>query len=128
MKSVLEIYKAENFSFKDSGFSDGQDRWSSPYLYEKVKESGLVPERVCIRHLDLSRMPWQSGNVKSLDTFLYHMVRVQDSDYTIPIILGWDGYIMDGWHRLIKAILEGRKTIEAYRLEGYIEPDEKGKG
>jgi len=28
-----------------------------------------------------------------------------------------DGFIMDGWHRVVKALVEGRQTIKAVRFE-----------
>jgi ribose 5-phosphate isomerase len=45
-----------------------------------------------------------------------HMVAVQNADLRYPIILDEDGEIMDGRHRLIKAIIEGKKTIKAVRF------------
>lgn len=52
----------------------------------------------------------------TLTSFLYHLKRVQKADLSYPIILDSDGYICDGWHRVAKAILEGRTTIKAKRL------------
>ena len=33
------------------------------------------------------------------------------------------GYIADGWHRVIKALVEGRQTIKAIRIQEMPEPD-----
>ena len=44
-----------------------------------------------------------------------------DLDY--PIILCADGHLMDGMHRVAKALYEGRKNIKAVRFEVTPEPD-----
>ncbi len=40
-----------------------------------------------------------------------------------PVILSSEGRVMDGMHRIARALLEGRSTIEAVRFEGPLEPD-----
>lgn len=124
-KSLLEVYRADFKGFKDSSFSDSTgDRWSAEYLYKKVRELDLKPEKVKLRHMNLSCLPWQDGAIQNMDCFLFHAVRVQDCDTSIPVIMRHDGYVIDGWHRIAKAILEGKKEILAYRFECYIEPEE----
>ena len=122
-KSLLEVYQSDFKGFEDSYYSDSTgDKWPAKYLYEKVKEHGLQPESVTLRHLDLSCLPWQDGNIQNIDCFAYNAVRIQNCDTSIPIIMRQDGFIIDGWHRVVKAILEGKKTIKAYRFEEYVEP------
>ncbi len=123
-KSLLEVYENDFKGFEDSYYSDSSgDRWSAKYLYEKVKEHKLVAEKVKLRHLDLSHLPWQGGSIQNMDCFLYHAVRVQNCDTSIPVIMRQDGQIIDGWHRVAKAVIEGKKEILAYRFERYIEPE-----
>lgn len=45
-----------------------------------------------------------------------HMKRVMNVDITYPIILGADGHIMDGNHRIMRALLDGRTHIPAKRF------------
>lgn len=52
-----------------------------------------------------------------------HARLILDTDLKYPIILGADGRVMDGMHRVAKAYLEGRATILAVRLEVDPEPD-----
>jgi hypothetical protein len=125
-KSLLEVYRADFNGFEDSFYSDSTgDKWSAKYLYEKANECKLKPEKVKLRHLDLSHLPWQDGSIQNMDCFIYHAVRVQDCDTSIPIIMRQDGQIIDGWHRVAKAVLEGKREILAYRFEGYIEPEKR---
>ena len=127
MKTMLELYRDSFKGFGDSGYSasDGS-YWSAKYLYQKVKELGISCESVCLRHLDLSGLPWQDGTIPNLDLYLYHAVRVNDANPNIPIIMRTDGQIIDGWHRVVRAIIDGRENIMAYRFETYIEPEIMG--
>jgi hypothetical protein len=55
-----------------------------------------------------------------------HVRLVQAVDPTYPIILGADGRVMDGMHRVVLALLEGRETIPAVRFDVQPEPDFSG--
>jgi hypothetical protein len=52
-----------------------------------------------------------------------HVRLVQAVDLSYPIILGADGRVMDGMHRVIRAVLEGRVTISAVQFDVTPEPD-----
>ncbi|TML59404.1 MAG: hypothetical protein E6G17_11285 [Actinobacteria bacterium] len=52
-----------------------------------------------------------------------HLRLVEAVDLSYPIILGPDGRVMDGMHRIARALLEGRSTIAARRLRALPEPD-----
>ena len=60
--------------------------------------------------------------------WLSHLQAVMRSDLSYPIILDMDGYVMDGRHRIAKAILDGHRTIKAVRFSvtppwDYVEKD-----
>jgi len=40
-----------------------------------------------------------------------------------PIILSKEGRVMDGMHRIIKALLLGHKTIKAVQFKEDLQPD-----
>ena len=52
----------------------------------------------------------------TLRGFVQHMKMVIDADMSCPILLNQDGQIIDGRHRLAKALLEGYETIKAKRF------------
>jgi hypothetical protein len=52
-----------------------------------------------------------------------HLRLIEDVDLSHPIILGVDGRVMDGMHRIAKALLEGRSTISAVQFEVQPDPD-----
>jgi len=55
-----------------------------------------------------------------------HLQLIQETDLAHPIILGADGRVMDGMHRVAKAFLEGRSELEAVRFASDPEPDTVG--
>ena len=52
-----------------------------------------------------------------------HARLINEVDLSYPIILGADGRVMDGMHRVAKAILGGHTTIKAVRFRVQPEPD-----
>jgi hypothetical protein len=52
-----------------------------------------------------------------------HIQLVHEVDPSHPIILGVDGRVMDGMHRIALALLEGRSTINAVQFLVQPEPD-----
>jgi hypothetical protein len=58
---------------------------------------------------------------------LEHIRLIDETDLSFPIILGADGRVMDGMHRVAKALLQGRSEIEAVQFETDPEPDHVGR-
>jgi len=52
-----------------------------------------------------------------------HGRMIAAADLAWPVLLAADGRIMDGMHRVMKALLEGRATIPARRFPVTPEPD-----
>ena len=63
---------------------------------------------------------WQLKNFRD---YLAHYKRITEADLSKPIILRSDGYIMDGWHRIIKALYKGEKILPAKKFINDPEPD-----
>jgi hypothetical protein len=55
-----------------------------------------------------------------------HARLIEAADFGFPIILSSDGRIMDGMHRVLKALMQGRGQIHAVRFETDPEPDYVG--
>ena len=56
-------------------------------------------------------------SVNSSTGFVKEMQQVLDADLKHPIILDDEGYVMDGRHRVCKALLKGVKSIKAVRFD-----------
>ncbi len=53
------------------------------------------------------------------------MLLIKETDLNYPIILSSDGRVMDGMHRVAKALLEGQETIEAVQFSQDPKPEYK---
>jgi hypothetical protein len=54
----------------------------------------------------------------------YHTRVAIKADLQYPILLGEDGRVLDGHHRLLKALIDGHPTIKAVQFVIDPEPDE----
>ena len=108
-----EVSLGLEFKFSDSRYTRGKNGWLASSLYKQAEEDGLKPFDIPLAGLNLSFMPFKSGN---FDSFIWHMKRCMNADINIPIILDDLGTVCDGNHRIARAILEGKKYIKAYRL------------
>lgn len=88
----------------------GRHHWSVPRLFHLAKD--LPVFNAPLNCLSV----WKKYDV-TMREFVMHMKAVQDADLDYPIILDEDGEIMDGRHRIMKAMLLGHKTIKAVRFE-----------
>jgi elongation factor P hydroxylase len=63
------------------------------------------------------------GPVPTVRRVIEQVRLIRDVDCSYPIILGADGRVMDGMHRIARAILEGRSTVKAVQFKIEPEPD-----
>ena len=85
--------------------------WGIARLIDDTKD--LEPFDCPLAALDLSYQIWQDNDMVGL---AFHCKKVRDADLSKPIIIAWDGCIADGRHRIIKAIIQGKRTIKAVRM------------
>jgi hypothetical protein len=74
-----------------------------------------------IRELDENF--WFEAEIPTCRTVALHGKLIEETDLKHPIILSVDGRVMDGMHRVCKALLEDRTTITAVQFERDPEPD-----
>lgn len=79
-----------------------------------------------IRELDESYWGNEGPQRMTCREVVDHTRLMLDSDLAFPVILSSDGRVMDGMHRICKALLEGRSEIEAVRFVEDPEPDYVG--
>lgn len=63
------------------------------------------------------------GPTPTVRRIIDHVRLIQEADLSYPIILGSDGRVMDGMHRIARAILNGHSTITAVQFVDEPEPD-----
>lgn len=91
----------------------GDSVWVVANLIEHAK--ALTPFDLPLAAIYTGVHVWEP--IKSPYEFAQHMRRVLDVDTTHPVILDQEGFIMDGWHRVTRALIDGKATIPAVRFE-----------
>ncbi len=86
----------------------------------------FAPERVPLSEIrELNEPYWANENARQLTCreVVDHARLMLDCDLTFPVILSSDGRVMDGMHRVCKALLQGLAEIKAVRFDRDPEPD-----
>lgn len=96
---------------KDQMCTLGCHSWSISRLFELARELPIM--NVPLNHLNL----YYTYKKLTLREMVMHMKAVDAADLERPIILDEDGELMDGRHRLMKAMLLGSETIKAVRFD-----------
>jgi hypothetical protein len=113
------------YHFRNS--PEGLCAWSVHRLVEA--SSTLTSERVplaAIRELD--EPFWTGGENQKLTCreIVDHTRLILESNLAFPVILSSNGRVMDGMHRVCKALLQGLDHVEAVRFNDDPEPDYVG--
>lgn len=90
----------------------GDRMWKIQDLREAVK--GQPVHQVPIAFLDLAAHHFDMEG--GLIDFAIHMRHVNESDPDDPVIVDQWGRIIDGRHRLVKALMEGRTTVPMVKI------------
>lgn len=97
--------------------------WDVHRLVRLAKD--LPEERLlltCVRELDENY--WDDGELRmSCRQVVDHARLMAEADLSFPVILSSDGRVMDGMHRIGRALLEGRDWVAAVRFVRDPEPD-----
>jgi len=79
---------------------------------------------------ELEAFDWEIPSDRILDSWVWgddhisdHMARTLEADLSYPILL-WQGEIVDGYHRVLKALLLGRTHVKARQINLMPTPDE----
>lgn len=77
---------------------------------------------------ELDEAFWYSDDEDSptCRSVLGHAQLIHEADLRWPIILDSEGRVMDGMHRICKAVSLGRETIRAVRFDKPVAPDHVG--
>jgi hypothetical protein len=65
----------------------------------------------------------ENGKALTYRSVAAHLNLVHDADLKYPIILSKSGRVMDGMHRVIKALMLGHETIKAVQFNEDLKPD-----
>ena len=114
--NVARMRKQYNFWPGENGL----DAWDVDRLIELSR--GLPVKDVQLSAIWEIDTPYWSQPL-TVRQIAQHVRLVRDVDPSYPIILAADGRVMDGMHRVVRALLEGQETIRAVQFETQPEPD-----
>jgi hypothetical protein len=103
--------------------ANGLDAWDVDDLI--AASSGLPVREVAIDSIaDVDTDFWfKFGPTPTVRRIIDQVRLIQKVDLSYPIILGSDGRVMDGMHRIARAILDGHSIIKAVQFIAEPEPD-----
>jgi len=95
-----------------------------------VHLSSALPRKV-VRLCDIRELDddWVGGDDRpTWRGLIEHAALIQAADLSFPIILSATGAVMDGMHRVAKAVLRGDAEITAVQFDEDPPPDHVGRG
>jgi len=113
----------KQYHFRPS--SNGYDAWDIRRLIELSKNFEIKDVRLnSIKEVDENY--WFNDGVEpTCREIIEHVRLIRKSDLNYPIILSENGSVMDGMHRVCKAVLQGCDTIKAVQFKNDPDPDYK---
>ncbi len=114
----------KQYHFWKSADGDGVDAWDVDRLIE-LSEGAAVEEIAVDSITEVDTVYWFDGDLHqpTVRAVVDHARLIAEVDASYPVILGPDGRVMDGMHRIAQAILRGRSSIPAVRFSDLPEPD-----
>ena len=106
--------------------AEGLCAWDVRKLIELSRDFPVMPYKVA-ECPELESNHWYKHVVPTPASIIEHAELIRDADLSYPIILGADDRVMDGMHRICKAVMEGLSEIPAVRFVEDPEPDYVGK-
>lgn len=103
---------------------DGQRRtWRVDHL--RALAGGLEVVTVTLSNIvEYDTVYWfDDGYPPTVRSVVEHAQRIAAADVSDPILLSHDGWVIDGMHRVARAVLDGHTMIRARRLAEYPPPD-----
>jgi hypothetical protein len=102
----------------------GFDAWDVDRLIELSRD--LPVHMVAVESIsEVDTAYWFEGSAAAptVRTVVDHTRLMLAADLSYPVILGHDGRVMDGMHRIARALLGGVAEIRAVRFPHPLEPD-----
>ena len=106
------MIKIKKWDTPDNQVSNlGRHTWSVSRLFELSRNLPVM--EIPLKHLNV----YSIYERLTLRDMVMHMKAVHEADLDTPIILDEDGELMDGRHRIMKALLLGNESIKAVRFD-----------
>jgi hypothetical protein len=100
---------------KNHTFTINKKGWYVLNLVEYSKDkNNTINFKLDLRSICLNDNVWGELSMYSI---INHFRQSLDADLKHPIIIGEDGLILDGWHRIVKAIIQNKRYIKAVKFK-----------
>lgn len=100
----------------------GARAWHIETVWQAAQ--GLPVEDVPVDSIhEIDEDCWFHGGPVTVRAVVDHARRITEADLALPVILAADGQVLDGMHRIAKAILCGHAAVPAIRLARDPAPD-----
>ena len=96
--------------------------WDIHRLVELTRHQPVREIPLSLIH-ELDACFWFSDQAATCRAVALHAKLIQETDLTYPIVLSASGRVMDGMHRVCKALLEHRVTVKAVQFTQDPAPD-----
>jgi len=101
---------------------DGLQAWDVRKLI--TASAHLTPEQRLLSQIqEIDETWWYDFDTPTVRSIVGHMRLLRQVDLSYPILLCADGRLMDGMHRVARALLSGRETIAARQFLATPPPD-----
>jgi hypothetical protein len=104
----------------DNGF----DAWDVERLIRLSAELPVI-EVPLASMAEVDTVYWFDGKSEqpTVRKVVEHARLISEADTSYPVILGPDGRVMDGMHRIARLMLDGQATVKARQFDALPEPD-----
>ena len=98
--------------------------WDIRRLVALTRDFPVDTVELCdIAELDETHWYEHEGDLPTCRSLLKHMQLIDAVDLSYPIILDQDGRVMDGMHRVCRAVREGKNSVLAVQFSTTPDPD-----
>ena len=114
--------KQYHFQPSENGFY----AWDVDKLIEESKNLDVIEIKIStIRELDEAFWYCGKNDIPTIRSIIDHMKLINEVDLEYPIILSAENFVMDGMHRVSKALLKGIPKVSAVQFTKTPVPDFK---
>ena len=111
-----EFYRHIEFNFdpinhEKSWYKSDNKFWHLSKLIQAVKDQKVKKEKIYINSMHHPNR-WKGNTMNMAES----IKRINKANTKMPVIIDWDWYLIDWYHRIVKCILENKTWIWAYRI------------
>ena len=112
----------KQYHFRPS--KNGYYAWDVDKLVESSKDFPVILVNLSeIKELDENFWYGGKDDIPTCRSIVEHMQLVNETSLQYPIILSEEGRVMDGMHRVLKAVLNKEESIKAVKFNKTPKPD-----